>query len=44
MLHPAAALHQERFREAVQEDFRNLRAFLDQGLQPAPAQEQMPLL
>jgi DNA polymerase len=44
MLHPAAALHQERFREAVREDFRNLRVFLDQGLQPALAQGQMPLL
>ena len=44
MLHPAAALHQERFRDAVQEDFHNLRAFLDQGLRPTPAQEQMPLL
>ncbi len=46
MLHPAAALHREQFRESVQEDFRNLRAFLDQGLEPAQgeAQEQMPLL
>ena len=44
MLHPAAALHQERFREAVREDFHNLRVFLDQGRQPAPVQEQMPLL
>jgi uracil-DNA glycosylase len=46
MLHPAAALHRENLREAVREDFRNLRAFLDMGLQPTsePAHKQMQLL
>lgn len=29
MLHPAAALHQQSLRSAIEEDFRGLRAFLD---------------
>jgi len=44
MLHPAAALHREHFQAAVREDFQRLRAFLDQGLQPTAASEQMKLL
>ncbi len=40
MLHPAAALHRENFRESVREDFRHLRAFLDQRLQPTPGPSQ----
>jgi DNA polymerase len=44
MLHPAAALHREQFQAAVREDFQRLHAFLDQGLQPALASEQMKLL
>jgi DNA polymerase len=44
MLHPAAALHQERFQASVREDFQRLRAFLDQVPQLQPPPEQMPLL
>ena len=46
MLHPAAALHREHFQEAVREDFRNLRAFLDLHRHPAsePTHAQMQLL
>jgi DNA polymerase len=45
MLHPAAALHRETFQEPIREDFRRLRAFLEQGVQPpAGPQEQMRLL
>lgn len=46
MLHPAAALRRESFRDVVREDFAKLRAFLDAGLPrpaPAPTHEQMPL-
>jgi uracil-DNA glycosylase len=44
MLHPAAALHRETFQASVREDFQHLRDFLDQGLPPVAAQEQMQLL
>jgi DNA polymerase len=44
MLHPAAALHQERFQASVREDFQRLRAFLDQLPQLQPPTEQMRLL
>ena len=43
MLHPAAALHREALQASVREDFQNLRAFLDQGLAPSTAKEQIPL-
>ncbi len=46
MYHPAAALHRPSLREAVEEDFRRLRALLDgqltaQEYQPAPESEQL---
>lgn len=44
MLHPAAALHREPFQQAIREDFRRLRAFLDTAPQPASSSAQMPLL
>jgi DNA polymerase len=44
LLHPAAALHQERFQQAIREDFQRLRAFLDQMPQPGRSSEQMTLL
>jgi uracil-DNA glycosylase family 4 len=40
MLHPAAALHQGNLRRAVEEDFHNLRAFLQKDLRPEPRPEQ----
>ena len=44
MLHPAAALHQGRFRALIQEDFHALKNFIDHlpALTPKPA-EQMEL-
>jgi uracil-DNA glycosylase len=45
LLHPAAALHQERFQQVIREDFQRLRAFLEQlPPQPARSSEQMTLL
>ena len=37
LLHPAAALHQGSLMEPLKEDFRNLKAFLEQPSRPAPA-------
>ncbi len=36
LLHPAAALHQGNLREPLEEDFRKLKAYLDQADAPAP--------
>lgn len=36
LLHPAAALHQGNLREPLHEDFRKLKAYLDQFNNPAP--------
>lgn len=36
LLHPAAALHQGNLREPLHEDFRKLKAYLDQLNTPAP--------
>ena len=44
LLHPAAALHQERFQQAIREDFQRLRAFLDQWPEPGRSNAQMTLL
>lgn len=44
MLHPAAALHQGNLRSSVEEDFQNLKKFLEQDLTPEPQPEQMGLL
>ena len=41
MLHPAAALHQGNLRPALLEDFKNLKRFLGQGIQPVQQPEQM---
>ncbi len=41
MYHPAASLHQGGLTEALREDFRNLRDFLNKGLEPEPQPEQM---
>jgi uracil-DNA glycosylase len=41
MLHPAAALHQGNLRKSVEEDFQNLKKFLEKGLRPEPQPEQM---
>jgi DNA polymerase len=41
MLHPAAALHQGNLRRSVEEDFLNLKKFLEKDLQPEPQPEQM---
>jgi DNA polymerase len=38
MYHPAAALHQERFRRVIEDDFRKLRAVLDEANRP-PVEE-----
>ncbi len=36
LLHPAAALHQGNLRDPLEEDFRKLKAYLDQLNAPAP--------
>jgi DNA polymerase len=38
LLHPAAALHQGNLREPLEEDFRKLKAYLDQINAPPPSQ------
>ncbi len=42
-LHPAAALRQSNFMPQVEEDFRNLKAFIDSNpvLEPPPGQESL---
>ncbi|MBM4124444.1 MAG: uracil-DNA glycosylase [Nitrospira sp.] len=39
LLHPAAALHQGSLREPLHEDFRKLKAYLEQAKNPAPANQ-----
>jgi len=41
-LHPAVALHQGGMRQALQEDFQNLKKFLDLNLEPDPPQADQP--
>jgi len=41
MLHPAAVLHQGNLRPSLEEDFRNLKAFLGKRLDPERRPEQM---
>lgn len=43
-LHPAVALHQGGMKQALREDFQNLKKFLDLNLEPEPQPEQMGLL
>lgn len=42
MFHPAAALHQERFRSLIMNDFRKLPAILAQAMQTAAAPKKPP--
>ncbi|HLB29419.1 MAG TPA: uracil-DNA glycosylase [Dehalococcoidia bacterium] len=51
MFHPAAALHQQRFRELIEEDFRKLpaliaeaEALLEKRMEATPQAQQMRLL
>ena len=44
MLHPAAALHQNRLRKSVEEDFLNLKKFLALNLKPETQPEPLGFL
>ncbi len=43
MFHPAAALHQSKYRALIEEDFKKLRGLLEEArAQQAPSQPEQP--